>query len=73
MNVNITEFYQEEASKINTPVHVPEQEYLKRDENESESQWHLLAIDVTIHLAKTWNALDRLSIIWKSDLLDKIQ
>ena len=29
--------------------------------------------NVSIHLAKAWTAIDRLSIIWKSDLSDKIK
>ena len=29
--------------------------------------------DVNLHLAKVWTAIDRLSIIWKSDLSDKIK
>ena len=29
--------------------------------------------DVNIHLAKAWNAIGRLSIIWKSDLSDEIK
>ena len=29
--------------------------------------------DVNIHRANTWNAIDRLSIIWKSDLSQKIK
>ena len=28
--------------------------------------------DIKIHLLKIWNAFDRLLIIWKSDLSDKI-
>ena len=29
--------------------------------------------DVSIHLGKMWTAIDRLSIIWKSDLFDQIK
>ena len=29
--------------------------------------------EVNIYLAKAWTAIDRLSVIWKSDLSDKIK
>ena len=29
--------------------------------------------DVNIHVAKAWAAIDTLSTLWKSDLLDKIK
>ena len=30
-------------------------------------------IDINMQLAKAWTAMDRLSVIWKSDLTDKIK
>ena len=38
--------------------------YLGKSDSSTES-------DIHMHLAKAWNAMDRLSIIWKSDLSDK--
>ena len=32
-----------------------------------------IVYDVNTHIAKVWNAIDRLSITWKSDLSDKIK
>ena len=29
--------------------------------------------DINMRLAKTWAAIDRLSVIWKSDMTDKIK
>ena len=29
--------------------------------------------DINTQLAKVWTAIDRLSVIWKSDLVDKIK
>ena len=36
-------------------------------------QVHQLRNDINTWLAKAWTAIDRLSVIWKSDLTDKIK
>ena len=39
----------------------------------SEAASHLLELTINMRLIKAWTAINRLSIIWKSDLSDKIK
>ena len=47
-------------SKISKPVHVPQEQHLSFTES-------------VVNIVKLWNALNRLLIIWKSGLSDKIK
>ena len=51
--------------KESSPLQVDQFTYLESNISSTES-------NVDIRLEKPWNAIDRLSIIWKNDVSDKI-